>query len=168
MRSALLCIPFLLAAGFTPTSPPACGDAALAAAPDTWDAANAVTGDLTLDGNEDVAFWKTEAGAVMLYIAACDGDRPVETWRYRIPLAEDCPPEGVVVEMATLLLDAELVDRVCAAGESDECQHMLRENERRQALTDAGGRELRIGGPASTGARLRWSVDQNGFMRFGG
>lgn len=169
MRSALLlCLAALLAAGFTRNAPPACGDAALDAAPDEWDAATAVTGDLTMDGNEDVVFWKTEDGAVMLYIAACEGDRAVETWRYRIPFAEDCPPSGAVVAVASLLIDAELVERVCGSGNSEECQHMRMENERRKALTDAGGRQLRIGGAACAGTRLRWSTAGGGFMRIGG
>jgi hypothetical protein len=165
MRSILFCLPLLFAAEATAQALPACGDAALAAAPDPWDAAAAVIGDFTLDGSSDVAFWKHEEASVLLYIAACDGDRAVETWRFRVPVntaSDDWP-----VQVITPLLDPALVNRVCASGETDECVHMRRENERRQSIADAGGRELRVG-PVGTGVRFRWSSAAHGFMRIGG
>ncbi|MGD8277448.1 MAG: hypothetical protein PVH00_05450 [Gemmatimonadota bacterium] len=171
MRSALLAAPLLAAplllAARPRPEPPACGDAALAAAPDSWDETSAVTGDLTADGNDDVVFWRREAGAVMLYVAACEGERAVETWRFRVSLADDCATAGMPIEIGSPLLDASLVNRVCASGESDECQHMRRENERRQALADAGARDLRIGGSCA-GVRFRWAADLHGFLRIGG
>ncbi|MGH7500568.1 MAG: hypothetical protein ACREL7_02310 [Longimicrobiales bacterium] len=167
MRYVLLCLPLVLAADFSEPALPACGEAALAAAPDQWDAENAVSGDLTQDGHEDVVFWKRDGDSVLLYIAACDGGRPVETWRFRVPLKEDCPPAATTVEVTNVLMDAALVERVCAAGNSDECQHMRRENQRRQTLTDGGARQLRVSGPACADTRLRWSTDKRGFMRIG-
>lgn len=170
MRVSLLVLtPLVCASVATAQAPlPACAAAALTAAPDRWDAATAVAADLTLDGNEDVVFWKRDGSSVVLYVTACEGEQAQQSWRYRIPLAEDCPPAEATVEAGSLLLDPALVDRVCAAGESSECQHLRRENERRRALMDAGGRELRIGSPACGGVRLRWSVDLGGFMKVGG
>jgi hypothetical protein len=49
----------------------------------------------------------------------------------------------------------------------DECQHLRRENQHRQALTVAGARQLRIGGPACAGTRLFWFKNKGGFMRIG-
>jgi len=167
MRYAMLVLPLLLAADSGENAVAACAEAALAAAPDSWDAANAVTGDLTQDGKDDIVFWKRDGDAVMLYIAACDGAQPVETWRFRVPLKEDCPPAATVVELTSVLLDASLVDRVCTAGNSEECQHMRRENARRQSLTNAGARQLRVHGAACTETRFRWSMDGRGFMRIG-
>ena len=165
MRSVLLFVPFVLAADLSAETPPACGEAALAATPETWDAAATVTGDFTLDGKADVAFWKREASSVLLYIAACDGDRAVETWRFRIPLAADGPAGEPVVQVTSPLLDAALVDRVCGSGAGDECAHMRQENQRRQAIANDGGLEIRVGMP---GVRLRWSRELHGFMRIGG
>jgi len=167
LRFVLLCLPLLFAARFTDEPPPAaCAEAALAEAPDAWDAASAVTGDLTLDGRPDVAFWKRDGSSVMLYLAACDGERMVESWRFRIPVARHCPPTAAIVEAASLIMDPAIVERVCATGDRSECEHLRRENQRRQALTDAGGRELRIGGQACPGARLRWFAEAGGFVRF--
>lgn len=165
MRSALFCLPLFLAAGVAAQAPVACGDAALEAAPDVWDAANVVTGDFTLDGSADVAFWRREEASVLLYIAACDGDRAVETWRFRVT-EENVSAGQSPVQVITPLMDDALVNRVCAAGATDECVHMRRENERRQAIADAGGRELLVGS-AATGVRFRWSSEAHGFMRIG-
>ena len=44
------------------------------------------------------------------------------------------------VELVTPLMDRALIDRVCNNGRADECEHMKRENLRRQALADAGAR----------------------------
>jgi hypothetical protein len=167
MRSILLCLPLLFAARFSPEpTPPACGEAALAAAPDEWDAQSAVTGDLTLDGHADVAFWKRDGAAVMLYIASCDGDRMVQSWRFRLPVAHDCPPTAALVVAASLMMDAAAIERVCASGDKSECEHLRRENQKRQAATDAGGRELRIGGHECGVTRLRWFAEAGGFVRF--
>lgn len=168
MRSAVLFLPFILVTGLAAQSPPACGEAALEAAPDSWDAASAVTGDFTLDGKEDVAFWTREEGSVLLYVVSCDGDRPVESWRFRLPLVGDAPPAGAPVQVISPLMDTVLVDRVCASGEPDECEHMRQENRRRQSIADSGGRELRVGGSGTPGIRLRWSPEMRGFMRIGG
>ena len=168
MRYAVLCLPFMLAAaGSGEDTVSACGDAALAAAPDHWEAANAVTGDLTQDGKQDVVFWRSDSAGVSLYIVACDGNQPVETWRFRVPVDEHCPPAVPLIEMTGVLLDASLIDRVCAAGRSDECQHMRRENERRQMLTDGGARQLRVKVGACAETRFRWSKDGRGFARYG-
>jgi hypothetical protein len=165
MRSILFCcLPFVLATRAAAQAPPACGQAALAAAPDSWDATAVVTGDFTLDGNADVAFWKREDASVMLYIAACDGERAVETWRFRIPVADGTAGESPV-QVTSPLMDSQLVDRVCSSGKGDECAHMRMENQRRQSIANDGGVEIRIGMP---GIRLRWSRELRGFMRIGG
>jgi len=171
MRSTLLAAPLLALPLFVAGRPaaelPACGAAALDAAPDSWDETSVVAGDLTADGTDDVVFWRSEDGAVMVYIAACEGERAVETWRFRVPLAEDCLTTAAPVQIASPLLDASLVNRVCAAGHPDECEHMRRENERRQALADAGARDLRVGG-SCPGVRFRWAAELGGFLRIGG
>lgn len=167
MRWILFCLPLALATDLAAQATPACGDAALSAAPDVWDAATAVSGDLTLDGKPDVAFWKRDADAVMLYVAACDGAKVAKTWRFRIPLAADYPADGPVVQAMSPAIDP-LVDRVCGLREDDECAHMRAENRRRQAIAVAGGRDLHIGPPAATGIRLRWSREHEGFLRIGG
>lgn len=167
MRSLLLGLPLLLAAATRPPAAPACGDAALAALPDPWDASTAVSGDFDLDGRNDVAFWRADSASVILLIATCDGERLVRTWRIRVPLAGDCPPGDAVVQAASLLLDAELLERACGPGEADQCEHIRQENRRRQALDDAGGRALLIRGPRCAATRLRWSSELGGFMRLG-
>lgn len=164
MRFMLIVLPFVFAADLSAEVPPACGEAALSAAPDSWDSTSVVTGDFTIDGKADVAFWKKEGDSVMLYIAACDGDRAVETWRFRIPLS-GAPENGPVVQTTSPLLDPALVERVCASGHADECRHMRMENERRQAIAKDGALEIRVGSP---GVRLRWSSEMHGFMRIGG
>ena len=166
--ASVLAVPFMLAATGPRPEAPACGAAALAAAPDSWDAASAVVGDITADGNDDVVFWRREEGAVMIYVAACEGERATETWRFRVPLAGHCATSAAAVALQSPLLDASLVNRVCGSGESDECRHMRRENERRQALADAGARDLRVGDPDCGGVRFRWAADRHGFLRIGG
>lgn len=167
MRHALLILPLIVPGHTVAQAPPACGQAALEATQESWSESAALSADFTLDGKTDIAFWKREEAMVLLYIAACDGERAVETWRFGIPVsgpATDDPPVAVV----SPIMDATLVNRVCGHGESDECTHMRRENQRRQAIADAGGRELRIGAPAATGVRLRWSAEAGGFLRIGG
>lgn len=168
MRAALSILPLLFAANLQAQSQPACAGAALAAAPDEWIAGNIVSGDLTLDGHPDVAFWKGEEAAVLLFVAACEGERAIETWRFRVPVPAGESASAHPVQLVTPLLDQALVDRVCASGRTDECEHMREENRRRQATADAGGMELRIGAPASGGVRFRWSREHRGFMRIGG
>jgi hypothetical protein len=173
MRSTMLCVALIMAAApaGSQTSdndgPPlsACAAAALKAAPDEWDPASVVTGDLTMDGDADVAFWKRDGETVLVYIVRCDGETPVESWRFGVAQDDDCPPEATVVDVADLLLDPVLVKRVCDSGNVDECEHMLKENERRQALVDGGARELRVRGPACAPVRFRWSKEHSGFMR---
>lgn len=168
MRSLLLYLPLSLFTGIGPSSAPACGASALASAPDAWDAETAVTGDLTLDGKPDVVFWKRDEGSVLLFVAVCDGDDVVRSWRYRLPVADDCPPGQVTVEIGSLLIDTALVDRLCANGRPDQCQHLRNENQSRQVLAEKGGRELRIRGPGCAGERFRWSAELGGFMRIAG
>lgn len=167
MRAVLSILPLVFAGTLAAQSPPACADAALAAAPDDWNPENVVSGDLTLDGQPDVAFWKGEEAAVLLYVVACEGERATETWRFRIPVAAGASTSENPVQLVSPLLDQALVDRVCASGRADECEHMRQENRRRQATADAGGRELRVGGPTADAIRLRWSPDHRGFMRIG-
>lgn len=166
MRSMLLGLPLLFAVDVGPALP-ACGEAALANAPDAWDAASFITGDLNDDGKEDVVFWKQDGDALLLYLAACDGERPVETWRFRVARASDCPPGENIVQITDVLLDAAMVERVCTTGYPDECAHLRRENEARRKRSEAGARQLRIGGPGCPGTRFRWSAEHGGFMRIG-
>lgn len=168
MRSMLFALPLLLGGAPSDNALPACGDAALAAAPDAWNANLALTGDITLDGKDDVVFWRPDSASVMLYIAACDGDRPAKTWRLRIPLAESLAPGDATVELVSLLIDAQLVERACGPRDRDQCEHVRQENRRRQVLADAGGRALRIRGPAWAGWRLFWSPEMGGFVRIAG
>lgn len=168
MRSFLIALPLLLVAARPDPSSMPCSDSALAAAPDPWNAATAVGGDLTLDGKPDVVFWRPDSASVLLYIAACDDDGVARTWRMRIPLAANVAPERATVEMASLLIDGELVDHACGPGEQDQCEHVRQENRRRQVLADAGGRALRIRGPSWSGWRLFWSSEMGGFVRIPG
>jgi hypothetical protein len=168
MRAVVSVLPFLLATNVAAQALPACADAALAAAPDEWDRGSVLSGDLTLDGQPDVAFWKGEEASILLFVAACDGERAVETWRFRIPVPTGEAAGARPVQLVGPLLDQVLVDRVCASGRADECEHMREENRRRQSTADAGGRELHIGRWASGGVRLRWSREHRGFMRIGG
>ena len=148
---------------------PPCADALLLGEPTVWDGAELVVADLTLDGAADAAFWRVDGSRVVVLIGSCDGDEVGQRWRFAFDLPADCPPEGARVEAASLLLDEALVERTCAGEQSaSECAHLRRENERRRALMDAGGRALRIGGPSCTAARLRWSPDMGGFMRLPG
>jgi hypothetical protein len=168
MRSILLALPLLVGAVPRATASPACGAAALNAAPDAWNASRAVTGDITLDGTDDVVFWRPDGASVLLYIAACDDDRLARAWRLRIPLAEGLPPEQATVELVSLLIDPQLVARACGPGERDQCEHVRQENRRREILAAAGGRALRIHGPAWPGWRLFWSPEMGGFVRIEG
>ncbi len=58
------------------------------------------------------------------------------------------------------------MERVCAKGEGrDECIHLRRENARRQALVDAGGREIRVDVPACMAMSLVWDETLDGFIQ---
>lgn len=167
MRTILfLGLPLLLAAARPGPDAPACGAVALQKAPDVWDARTAITGDLTLDGRDDVVYWKRDRDGVLLFIVSCDGEAVKRSWRLRVPLAGDCPPDAALVQMASILIDPAVVERVCTTGEASECAHLRRENARRQALVDAGAREMLVGA-ACSGSRLRWSDDLGGWMVLG-
>ena len=145
---------------------PPCADALRISEGMAWETARLVAADLTLDGAEDVAFWRLDGDDVVVLIGTCDGEAVARRWRFRFELPEGCPPAEARVEPASLLLDEALLERTCASEPpSSECIHLRRENERRRALVDAGGRALRIGGPECTAAILRWSPDLGGFMR---
>lgn len=148
---------------------PACADALLLGEPTVWDGAELVVADLTLDGAADAAYWRVDGSRAVVLIGSCDGEEVAQRWRFAFDLPVDCPPAGARVEAASLLLDEALVERTCAGEQSaSECAHLRRENQRRRALMDAGGRALLIGGPSCTAARLRWSPDMGGFMRLPG
>lgn len=155
----------LLTAPVTAQRPP-CADALHAGEPMEWETAELITADLTLDGATDPAYWWVDESQVVVLIGTCDGREVAERWRFVFDVSADCPPAEVRAEAASLLLDDALVDRTCAGERSmSECAHLRRENERRQALMDAGGRALRIGGPSCTVAILRWSADLGGFIQ---
>lgn len=148
---------------------PPCADALLIGEPTVWEGAELVVADLTLDGAPDAAYWRVDGSRVVVLIGSCNGGDVAQRWRFGFDLPADCPPAGARVGAATLLLDEALVQRTCAAERSSsECAHLRRENRRRQAVMDAGGRALRIGGPACAAATLRWSPELGGFMRLPG
>lgn len=156
----------LLAAPAAAQRPP-CAEALRADQPEPWETAALITADLTLDGAADAAYWRVDGSQVVVLIGTCDGDEVAQRWRFAFDLHGDCPPAAARVEAASLLLDRTLVARTCAGERSaSECAHLRRENQRRQALMDAGGRALRIGGPSCPTATLRWSPEIGGFLRF--
>lgn len=158
----------LLAAPLAAQRPP-CADALRAGEATPWETAELVVADLTLDGATDAAYWRTDGSRVVVLIGTCDGSEVAQRWRFAFDLPAHCPPAEARVEAASLLLDEALVQRTCAGERSaSECAHLRRENERRQALMDAGGRALRIGGPSCTAATLRWSPELGGFTRVRG
>ena len=164
---------FLVSILFAPAAvaaqPAPCADALLADAPVEWETAELITADLTLDGVVEAAYWRVDSAQVVVLMGTCDGDEVAQRWRFEFDLPADCPPDGVRVEAASLLLDEELVRRTCAGERSaSECAHLRRENERRRALMDAGGRALRITGPSCTPVTLRWAPDTGGFLRIPG
>lgn len=164
----------VLLAGPVAAQQPPCADALRAGDPEEWDTAELIAADLTLDGAVDAAYWRVDSvrvdrSRVVLLIGTCDGSEVAERWRPAVELPGDCPAAEVRVEAASLLLDAALVERTCAGEASaSECAQLRRENERRRALMDAGGRALRIGGPSCTVATLRWWPERGGFMRIPG
>lgn len=168
MRSILLTLPIVLVAARLDLPSTTCAEAALAAAPDTWSAETALTGDLTLDGRTDILFWRPDSASVLVYVVACDGDLVLKTWRMRIPVDEQIAPAQATVELASLLIDEGLVQQACRPGKEDQCEHVRRENRLRQALADAGGRAIRIRGPSWSGWRLFWSAEMAGFVRIAG
>ena len=140
-----------------------CADALAAGEVAARDTAELIEADLTLDGAVDAAYWWADSAGVVVLIGRCDRGEVRERWRF---VVADCPPTVARVEPATLLLDDALLERACAGERSaSECAHLRRENARRQALMDAGGRALRIGGPSCTAETLRWSPGQGGFLR---
>jgi hypothetical protein len=145
----LLLLPVLALAGAatraprqsTPQQPKACGGAVLASDMESWTADHSVSADFTLDGKPDVAFWRPDS----------------------------CDLQHVAVEAAGLLLDHTVVARACGTTPpSSECLYLRKENERRQAVMDAGGRQLHVYAPGCAGTRLRWASDIGGFMKIPG
>mgnify|MGYP001054877019 CR=1 FL=1 len=148
---------------------PPCAEALRADQPEAWETAELITADLTLDGVADAAYWRADGSQVVLLIGTCDDADVAQHWRFAFDLPGDCPPTEARVEVISLLVDPALVDRTCTGDRSaSECAHLRRENQRRQALMDAGGRALRIGGPSCAAATLRWSPEFGGFLRFPG
>lgn len=148
---------------------PPCADALRIGEAGVWETAELIAADLTLDGAVDAAYWRVDGPRVVVLIGTCDGSEVARRWRFAFDLPADCQPAETRVEAATLLLDEALVARTCAGERSaSECAHLRRENERREALMDAGGRALRIGGLSCTAATLRWSPELGGFMRVRG
>jgi hypothetical protein len=128
--------------------------------------AELIAADLTLDGATDAAYWWVDDSQVVVLIGTCDGSDVERQWRFVFDVPADCSPTLTRAEAASLLLDEALVERTCSGERSSsECAHLRRENERRQALMDAGGRALRIAGPSCTVALLRWRPELGGFMR---
>lgn len=155
----------LLAAPLAAQSP-ACADALHTGEPMEWETAELIAADLTLDGATDAAYWWVEGSQVVVLIGTCDGSKVAEQWRFVFEVPAGCPPSETRAEAASLLVEEALVERTCAGeSSSSECAHLRRENKRRQALMDAGGRALRIAGPSCTVALLRWRPDMGGFMR---
>lgn len=164
--AAALSAATLLASPVAAQRPP-CANALLTGEGAVWDPAAFVAADLTLDGATDAAYWRVDGSRVVVLIGTCDGREVAERWRFAIDLPADCPPTETRVDAASLLLDRALVERTCAGEQSaSECAHLRRENERRRAVMDAGGRALRIGGPSCTAATLRWSTDLGVFLQF--
>ncbi|MGK7313021.1 MAG: hypothetical protein ACN0LA_12355 [Candidatus Longimicrobiales bacterium M2_2A_002] len=172
-RIAFLGLALSLPAVFLPAplaaQRPVCAEALAEGEVAERDSAGLLVGDLTLDGATDAAYWWADSAQVVLVIGACDGGEVAKRWRLVVDLPADCPAAEARVELTTLLLDEALVGRACAGEESaSECAHLRRENERRRALMAAGGRALRVGGPACTVETLRWSPDMGAFMRIPG
>ena len=148
---------------------PPCADALRADEAAEWDTAELVVADLTLDGAADVAYWRSDGAQIIVLIGTCDGGVVARRWRFAFDLPGDCPPANARVEAASLLLDDRLVERTCAGETSaSECAHLRRVNQQRQALMNAGGRALRIGGASCPATLLRWSPEMGGFVRFPG
>lgn len=173
MRYSLLLLPALALAGAgtrapRPQQPQACGAALLSSSTESWTADHRLTGDFTLDGKPDVAYWRQDSTGVVLLVGACDGANVQRKWRFQIDLPASCA-QRATVEAAGLLMNDAAVARACAATPpSSECVYLRRENERRQALTDRGGRELRVFAPGCAGTRLRWAPDAGGFLKIPG
>jgi hypothetical protein len=164
LSAALFAVAFL-AAPVAAQRPP-CGDALLTGEAAVWDSAPLISADLTLDGATDAAYWRVDGSRVVVLIGTCAGREVAQRWRFAFDLPADCPPAETRVEAASLLLDRAAVDRTCAGERSaSECAHLRRENQRRQALMNAGGRALRIGGPSCTAAKLRWSTHLGEFIQ---
>lgn len=173
MRVSLLLLPALALAGAgtwaPPQQPQACGAALLASSTETWTAERSVSADFTLDGKPDVAYWRPDSAGVVLLVGACDGSTLQRKWRFQIDLPASCGLDHVTVEAAGLLLNDDAVARACAKSPpSSECLYLRRENERRQALMDQGGRELHVFAPGCAGTRLRWAPDAGGFLKIPG
>lgn len=158
----------LLAAPVAGQRPP-CADALRSGQPGPWETAELIAADVTLDGVVDAVYWRVIGSQVVLLIGTCDGGQVAQRWHLAVDLPAACSPAEARVEAASLLVDDVLVERTCAGERSaSECAHLRRTNVQRQALMDAGGRALRIGGPSCTAATLRWSFDRGGFLQFPG
>ncbi|MEJ2677725.1 MAG: hypothetical protein P8174_01465 [Gemmatimonadota bacterium] len=170
MRYSLLLLPLLALAGAAaPQQPQACGEALLSSSTESWAEDHRLTGDFTLDGKPDVAYWRQDSTGVVLLVGACDGSKLVRKWRFQVDLPASCDAQHATVEAAGLLMNDAAVARACTATPpSSECLYLRRENARRQALTDQGGRELHVFAPGCAGTRLRWAPDAGGFLTIPG
>ncbi|MEJ2215938.1 MAG: hypothetical protein P8099_04920 [Gemmatimonadota bacterium] len=171
MRHFLLLLPVLVLAGAAsmPQQPPACGAALLSSSTESWTADRSVTADFTLDGKPDVAYWRPDSTGVVLLVGACDGSTLKRSWRFQIDLPASCDLGHATVEASGLRVDEAAVARTCATTPpSSECLYLRRENQRRLALMEQGGRELHVFAPGCAGTRLRWAPDAGGFLKIPG
>jgi len=144
----------------------ACGATLLDDRTAEWLTESPVRGDFTLDGQDDAVIWGAAEDELVLLVERCEGEQPAERWRFPLAIGDACEIAAARVTAASLLLDDPVVERVCAQGEQrDECIHLRRENARRQALVDAGAREIRIHVPGCPATSLVWDDRRGGFMR---
>lgn len=147
-------------------APTACGASLLEDATAEWLTDSPVTGDFTFDGQQDAVVWGVRDGRLILLVARCVGGQDAERWRLGFDVEEGCDARGATVTAGSLLLERDVVERVCARGEQrDECIHLRRENARRQAQMVAGAREIRIEVPACLSMGLVWDERRGGFLK---
>jgi len=173
MRHFLLLLPVLALAGAATWAPqaqqPACGAALLQSTSESWPADHALSADFTLDGKADVAYWKPDSTGAVLLVGECDGASLQRSWRFQVDLPSGCDVQHATVEAAGLLMNDAAVAGACGSTPpSSECIYLRRQNERRQALMDAGGRQLHVFAPGCAGTRLRWAKDAGGFLKIPG
>jgi hypothetical protein len=146
--------------------PAACGASLLEDATAEWLTDSPVAADFTFDGQPDAVIWGVRDGRLILLVARCVGGQVAEQWRFGFDVEEGCDARAATVSAGSLLLERDVVERVCARGEQrDECIHLRRENARRQARMDAGAREIRVQAPACLSMGLVWDDRRDGFMK---
>lgn len=171
MRHFLLLLPVLALAGVVskPQQPQACGAALLSSSTESWTADRNVTADFNLDGKPDIVYWRPDSTGVVLLVGACDGSTLQRSWRFQIDLPASCDLQNATVEASGLRVDQAAVERTCnTTPPSSECLYLRRENQRRMALMEQGGRELHVFAPGCAGTRLRWAPDAGGFLKIPG